>query len=426
LQTIARSLSHWLARLEQRHPRAIDLGLDRVARVREAMGLYPPFPIILVGGTNGKGSTCAYLEAILGAQGYKTGLYTSPHLLAYNERVRISGKNSDDDAIVAGLDAVEANRGETSLTYFEHGTLGAVWQFMNERVEVCILEVGLGGRLDAVNVYEPDVSIVTSVDLDHQAWLGDNREAIGFEKAGIFRAAKPAICADPSPPLSLTGFAKGIGADLQQCNRDFSFDRCDGSWNFEWRGRKLADLPLPIMTGDHQLRNAAAALAGLMNLRDRLPIGEGAIKDGLRRARVAGRFHKVADKPEVILDVAHNPEAARALAGNLMRQPVSGRTFAVFALLADKDTKGVVSPLRDLVDVWHVCALEGPRSVPVEKLACELEGVLQAGPVKRFLTPADGLAAATRAASENDRILVFGSFHTVASAMAANPTWQLR
>ena len=423
---IGMPLSHWLALLEQRHPRAIDLSLERVARVREVMGLHPCFPIILVGGTNGKGSTCAYLEAILGEQGHKTGLYTSPHLLAYNERVRINGKDSDDDAITAGLAAVEAYRGDNLLTYFEHGTLGAVWQFMHESVGVAILEVGLGGRLDAVNVFDPAVSIVTSVDLDHQDWLGDNREAIGFEKAGIFRAARPAICADPSPPVSLTRFAGEIGADLQQCNRDFWFERGDGSWRFEWRGQTIADLPMPLMIGDHQIRNAAAALAGLMNLGDRLPVKVTAIQDGLRRARVSGRFQKVAKSPEVILDVAHNPEAARALASNLMAQPVRGRTFAVFALLADKDIKGVVAPLMDIVDVWHVCALEGPRALPVETLAGRVEGVLQAAPVARFLSPAEGLAAAARVASENDRILVFGSFHTVASVMAANPTWQLR
>jgi dihydrofolate synthase / folylpolyglutamate synthase len=419
-------LNVWLARLEQAHPTSIELGLERVARVRDAMGLHLPFPVILVGGTNGKGSTSAYLDTMLHEQGYKTGLYTSPHLLSYNERVCINRKSSSDEAIVAALDAVEVARGETSLTYFEHGTLGAVWQFVHEKVDVVILEVGLGGRLDAVNVFEPDVSIVTGVDLDHQDWLGTDREAIGFEKAGIFRTSKPAICADPSPPRSLIAHARKIGADLQLLNTDFSLAHRDNGWDLNWRGQTLSGLPVPAMPGEHQLRNAAAAIAGLLNLRDRLPIDDDAIRQGLHHASVAGRFHKVADKPEVILDVAHNPEAARALAANLKQRPIGGRTLAVFALLADKDMQGVVLPLKELVDDWYVCGLEGPRSLPVETQAQQMESVLQAGALKRYPTPAEGFEAAISAASEDDRILVFGSFHTVASVLATHPTWQFR
>jgi dihydrofolate synthase/folylpolyglutamate synthase len=420
------SLQAWLARLELQHPKSIDLGLERSREVLTRLAIRLTCPIILVGGTNGKGSTCAYLEAILLAAGYRTGLYTSPHLLNYNERVRINGKDSDDDAIVTALAAVETVKGPTSLTYFEHGTLAAAWQFAKENVEVAIFEVGLGGRLDAVNLFEPDVSIVTSVDLDHQDWLGADREAIGYEKAGIFRSGKPAICADPLPPQSLINHAFDVGADLQRINIDFSFEQHDQNWIFVWRGQAWPDLPRPVMAGDHQVRNAAAALAGLMNLQDRLSVEKEAIDQGLRSARAAGRFQKVAEKPEVILDVGHNPEAARALADNLAMYPVSGRTLAVFALLADKDLEGVALPLQNLIDEWHVCGLEGPRSRPVENLAADLETILNKGLVRCHPSPEEGYEAAASAASENDRILVFGSFHTVASVMAAHPTWQFR
>jgi dihydrofolate synthase / folylpolyglutamate synthase len=419
-------LQAWLARLELQHPKSIDLGLERSREVLARLATRLTCPIILVGGTNGKGSTCVYLEAILLAAGYRTGLYTSPHLLRYNERVRINGKDSDDDSIVAALAAVEAAKGATSLTYFEHGTLGAAWQFANDNVDVAIFEVGLGGRLDAVNLFEPDASIVTSVDLDHQDWLGADREAIGYEKAGIFRAAKPAICADPLPPQSLINHAHNVGADLQRVNVDFSFERQGQNWNFVWRGQTWSGLPMPQMAGDHQLRNAAAALAGLSSLWELLPVERKAIDQGVRSAWVAGRFQKVAEKPGVILDVGHNPEAARALANNLATHPVGGRTLAVFAILADKDIEGVALPLKNLIDEWHVCGLEGPRSRPVEKLAADLEAILDGGLIKRHPSPQEAYDAAANAASENDRILVFGSFHTVASVMAAHPTWQFR
>ncbi|MGA7179960.1 MAG: bifunctional tetrahydrofolate synthase/dihydrofolate synthase [Thiobacillaceae bacterium] len=420
------SLQAWLARLELQHPKSIDLGLERSREVLARLDIGPTCPIILVGGTNGKGSTCAYLEAILLAAGYRAGLYTSPHLLMYNERVRVNGRNCDDDAIVAGLAAVEAVKGSTSLTYFEHGTLGAAWQFVQEKVDVALFEVGLGGRLDAVNLFEPDVSIVTSIDLDHQEWLGTDCETIGFEKAGIFRRGKPAVCSDPLPPQSLINHASDIGADLQRINTDFLFAQHGESWDFLWRGQTLSGLPKPVMAGDYQIRNASAALAGLMNLQEQLPVGKRAIDQGLRTARAVGRFHTVAERPEVILDVGHNPEAARALAGNLALRPVSGRTLAVFALLADKDLEGVVLPLKNLIDVWHVCGLGGPRSRPVEKLAADVKTILQKEAVECYPSPVEGFAAAIGAASQNDRILVFGSFHTVASVMAMHPTWQFR
>ena len=412
------TLADWLARLERAHPSAIELGLERVARVRDAMGLRPGFPVILVGGTNGKGSTCAYLEAILRAQGYKTGLYTSPHLLRYNERVRIGGAEAADAEIAAGLQAVEAARGEVSLSYFEHGTLGALWQFVQAGVEVAILEVGLGGRLDAVNVFEPAVAVVTTVDLDHQGWLGTTREAIGFEKAGIFRAGRPAICGDADPPHSLLRHARAIGAPLLRAGLDFSFARTADGWQFRMGEIELANLPLPALAGAFQLANAACALAALAVLSDRLPVALAALHAGLRDARLPGRFQRIAGPVEIVLDVAHNPQSARALAENLRAQPARGKDYAVFALLADKDAGGVVAPLKDAFDAWFVAGLAGERGQGGEALAAHVRALSNA-PVEVSPDPVAALRAAKLKAGEDDRIVVFGSFYTVAEVLSA-------
>lgn len=412
------SLDGWLARLEKAHPAAIELGLERVAQVRDAMGLHPAFPVILVGGTNGKGSTCAYLEAILRAQGYKTGLYTSPHLLRYNERVRIGGLEAPDADIVAGLEAVEAARKDVSLTYFEHGTLGAMWQFMQAGVEVAILEVGLGGRLDAVNVFEPAVAVVTTVDLDHQAWLGDSRESIGFEKAGIFRAGKPAVCGDASPPQSLLDHACAIGARLLRSGGDYAFFRQVGGWNFRMGESELLELPLPSLAGAYQLDNAAAALAALSEMSGILPVSLAAVRAGLANAQLPGRFQRMAGPVEVVLDVAHNPQSARALAENLRSCPAKGKTYAVFALLADKDADGVINPLMDAFDAWFVAGLSGERGQRGEALAEHVCAMTKA-PVEIFPAPLAALQAAKLRAVEGDRITVFGSFYTVAEILSA-------
>jgi dihydrofolate synthase/folylpolyglutamate synthase len=398
------SLADWLARLERLHSSTIELGLERVRRVRDALGLAPAFPLIVVGGTNGKGSTCAYLEAILGAAGYRTGLYTSPHLLRYNERVRIAGREAGDAELVAAFEKIDAARGETSLTYFEFGTLGAMAQFIDAGVDVAILEVGLGGRLDAVNVFDADVAVVTSVDLDHMEYLGDTREKIGFEKAGIYRGGRPAICADPAPPVSLLEHARQIGADLRCVDRDFSALREGDRWSY--RGPELAwqDLPLPAMAGAYQMRNAAGALAVLEAVRGRLPASEAAIRQGLRAAQVPGRFQRIARAPQVILDVAHNPEAARALAATLREQAVSGRTLAVVGMLADKDAAGVFAALSDEIDV--------------------LRAQVGAAPVSVQPDVHKALAEARSAAREDDRILVFGSFYTVAAVLDHAATQQ--
>jgi dihydrofolate synthase/folylpolyglutamate synthase len=417
-------LAGWLARLEQLHPSAIDLGLDRVRRVRDALGVAPVFPVLVVGGTNGKGSTCAYLEAILGAAGYTTGLYTSPHLLRYNERVRIAGREASDADLVAAFEKIDVARGDTSLTYFEFGTLGAMLQFLDAGVDVAILEVGLGGRLDAVNVFDADVAIVTSVDLDHMDYLGDTREQIGFEKAGIYRAGRPAVCADPAPPASLLEQARRIGADLRCAERDYSAQREADRWTY--RGPELAwpDLPLPAMAGAFQLRNAAAALAALEAVRDRLPVDEAAIRTGLVAARVPGRFQRIAREPDVILDVAHNPEAARALAATLREQPVPGRTLAVVGMLADKDAAGVFAALQCEIDAWWTCTPDSPRAQDATALATLLRAHAGKAPVRVQPNVNVALAEARSAACEDDRILVFGSFYTVAAVLDHAATQQ--
>jgi len=418
------SLTDWLARLERLHPSTIELGLERVRHVKDALGLAPTFPLIVVGGTNGKGSSCAYLEAILGAAGYKTGLYTSPHLLHYNERVRIAGREASDAELVAAFEKVDAARGETSLTYFEFGTLGAIAQFVDAGVDVAILEVGLGGRLDAVNAFDADAALVTSVDLDHMDYLGDSREAIGFEKAGIYRAGRPAICADPVPPASLLEHARHVGADLRCVERDFSAHREGDRWSYRGVGACWADLPLPAMAGACQLRNAAGVLAVLEAVRGRLPVSEAAIRQGLAAARVPGRFQRIARAPDVILDVAHNPEAARMLAATLREQPAGGRTLAVVGMLADKDAAGVFAALQGEIDAWWTCTPDSPRAQDATALAATLRALAGAAAVSVQPDVDRALAEARSAAHEDDRILVFGSFYTVAAVLDHAATQQ--
>ncbi|PHV13320.1 bifunctional tetrahydrofolate synthase/dihydrofolate synthase [Chitinimonas sp. BJB300] len=420
MQFNADTLDAWLAHLEQLHPNAIDMGLERVARVRDAMQLKPAFPVIIVGGTNGKGSTCTMLSAAYRAAGFKVGTYTSPHLLHYNERVAIDLVPASDARLVAGFRAVEAARGEDSLTYFEFGTLAAMHQFIAEGVDVAVLEVGLGGRLDAVNVFEPDVAAVVSIDIDHQDYLGDTREAIGYEKAGIFRAGKPAFCADPLPPESLLAYAKNSGIDLQCIGRDFSFINEVTQWR--WRGRQgqKPGLPFPALRGAYQLGNASLVIAILDALHERLPVSIGDIKRGLVEVELAGRYQVLPGRPSIVLDVAHNPHAASALAHNLSNQGFFQTTHAVFGALADKDIAGVVELLKDRIDVWHVANLDVPRAAPAEKVA-GLITTTGAARVHIYPDVFSAFTAARSAAGENDRIAAFGCFKVVADMLALKP-----
>jgi dihydrofolate synthase/folylpolyglutamate synthase len=427
MQNHPTTLADWLSILEALHPKAIDMGLERVSLVKERLGIHFDCPVIIVGGTNGKGSTCAMLESILLQAGYRVGLYTSPHLLHFNERARVRGESVSDRALIENFEAVEAQRGEVSLTYFEFTTLAILRLFAQAELDAVILEVGLGGRLDAVNVIDADVAIVTSVDIDHTEYLGSTREEIGFEKAGIFRAGKAAICSDPIPPKSLIRHAESIGADLWLLSRDFNFAGDKQQWNYGGRGQRRNSLGYPSLRGANQLLNASAVLAALEVLRNRLPVGAQEVRNGLVMVDLPARFQVLPGRPTVVLDVAHNPHAAATLAQNLGNMGFHRYTYAVFGAMHDKDIAGVVEQLRGCVDHWCVTDLPLPRAAS----AAQLEQILlDAGvtpkvepdaetTIQSFSSPADAFANAMSRAGENDRIAVFGSFLTVAGVMAA-------
>jgi dihydrofolate synthase/folylpolyglutamate synthase len=408
------------------HPVAIDMGLERVATVGARLDLRFDCPVITVGGTNGKGSTCAMLESMLMQGSYRVGLYTSPHILDFNERARIDGHSVSDAVFCDAFAAVEAVRGDISLTYFEFTTLAILKLFADAKLDAVILEVGLGGRLDAVNIIDPDVAIVTSVDLDHQQYLGDTREKIGFEKAGIFRPQHAAICGDPSPPQSLVEHANAIGADLWLFGRDFNYSGDRQQWSYGGRAVRRHALAYPSLRGANQLLNASAALAALEVLRDRLPLGAQEIRAGLVLVELPGRFQVLPGRPAVILDVAHNPHAAATLAQNLDQMGFFPYTYAVFGAMSDKDVSGILSHLKDKIDHWYFCDLPLPRAASAESLASALSDAgFVAGKdaggersVQCFGTPAEAYAAARDRVGENDRIIVFGSFLTVAGVMA--------
>ena len=418
------SLTTWLAHLESLHPKGqggIELGLERVNQVKAELGQTQRCPLIIVGGTNGKGSTCAYLESIYTHAGYRVGCYTSPHLLEYNERVRVGRQPVDDPTLCRAFAKVEAARqtaGNITLTYFEFGTLAAWEVFAESQTEVIILEVGLGGRLDAVNAYDADCAIVTGIALDHTDWLGATREAIGFEKAGIFRSGKPAICADPEPPQSLIDHAMTIGARLQRVGRDFAavVDEGEPEWVFR-RGNAsiFSGLPKPGLRGAYQMRHAAAVLEVLQSLDAVLPVTRQAIDEGLVDVVLPGRFQIFPGKATVVADVAHNPQAVAGLADNLDAMGSYGKTIAVVGMLADKDIAGALAALRGKVDVWLLAGLDVPRGASAETLAAVHASGGLGGRVECFASPAEAIKRAAKLAGENDRIAVFGSFYTVAA-----------
>jgi dihydrofolate synthase/folylpolyglutamate synthase len=421
------TLAAWLARLEIMHPKAIDMGLDRVAKVKDRLGIEFECPVVIVGGTNGKGSTCAMLEAILLQAGYRVGLYTSPHLLKFNERARIGGESVSDQDLIENFVAVEAARGDVSLTYFEFSTLAIMRLFALAKLDAVILEVGLGGRLDAVNVIDANVAIVTSVDIDHTDYLGDTREEIGFEKAGIFRAGGAAICSDPVPPKSLLAHAEAIGADLWLLGRDFHYSGDMQQWNYCGRTQRRNSLGYPSMRGANQLLNASAAIAALEVLRLRLPVGAQEVRNGLVLVDLPARFQVLPGRPAVILDVAHNPHAAATLAQNLGNMGYFRYTYAVFGAMRDKDIDGVIAHLSDIVDHWCVADLPLPRAATAAQIEEKLlaagvapqDGANPERSIQIFNSPENAYANALSRAGENDRIAVFGSFLTVAGAIAA-------
>ncbi len=411
------TLAEWLAWQETLHPLEMDLGLERVRRVYRALGRgAPPFPVVTVAGTNGKGSTVAFAQSLLTAAGVRTGTYTSPHLVRYNERIRIDGAPVPDEAITAAFDRIDRARGADTLTYFEFGTLAAMEAFREARAEAAVLEVGIGGRLDAVNLFDADVAVVTPIDIDHVHWLGPDRESIGREKAGIFRAGRPVVVADRDPPRSLEARAREVGAPCFRLGREFDAEPAGAGWR--WRGpdARIEGLAPPPLAGRFQLDNAAAALMALAAL-GRLP-PPAAVRRGLAAARLAGRFQVLPGPAPVVLDVAHNPHAARALAATLRASPPAGRELAVAAMLADKDPAGVVEALAGVFERWYVARPAGERGGAAEALARAVrEG--DGAPVEACASVGEALARACGEAREGDRIAVFGSFHTVGEVLAA-------
>ncbi len=418
------SLAGWLAYLETLHPKAIEMGLDRVAGVASMMALDVGCPVITVGGTNGKGSTCAMLDAIYRHAGYRVGQYTSPHLLRFNERVRIAGNEAEDETLVAAFARVEqartASDPPTPLTYFEFSTLAALHVFAGARLDVLVLEVGLGGRLDAVNVIDADVAVVTAIDIDHVDYLGPTREDIGREKAGIFRAGNPAICGDIDPPRSLVAHAAAVGAPLWRIGHEYAYRALGTQWSYRGPGGSRYGLPIPALRGAYQLANAATALAATDAARERLPVSAGAVRGGLVGVELAGRFQVLPGRPTTVLDVAHNPQAARAFAATLGDMGFHPRTIAVFAMLADKDIDGVVAAVAPRVDTWFVAPLPGPRGASAARIAQAIEDAgVSAQSIHTFGDVQQAFAAAQERANEADRIAAFGSFLTVAAVLAA-------
>jgi len=450
---MSRTLGEWLAYQERTHPRDIELGLERVRTVWKAMGAPRPAPIVItVGGTNGKGSTVALLEGMLRAAGYRTGCYTSPHLLRYNERIRIDGEDATDEALIASFERIETARGDIPQTYFEFGTLAALDLMARASLDVAILEVRLGGRLDAVNIVDADVAVITTVDLDHQDWLGSDRDSIGREKAGIARAGRPAIVGELSPPQGLLDALRSIGATVIQAGEAFfvgahpvrdslspqslasrassqarrqDMSRAGraptvGTWQWEHRDGTSLDLPEPALAAPVQLANAATAIAAIHSLGTRLDVPLDAIRSALSAVRVPGRLQCIAERPRTLVDVGHNPQAARALAAWLDGEPNSGKVFAVYGALADKDVGGVVQALGPRVDRWFLAGLDAdtPRGLDAGALAAKVSAALPGADVVVFTNVAPARAAARKAAGEADTVLLFGSFFVAAAALA--------
>jgi dihydrofolate synthase / folylpolyglutamate synthase len=412
------SLKGWLDWQQSLHPLTIDLGLERTAQVFHALNpdcLKPP--TITVAGTNGKGSCIAYLEAIYKAQGYRVGAYSSPHILKYNERIKIDGKPVSDELICEAFARIESVRGNTSLSYFEFGTLAALDIFCRSGLDVQLLEVGLGGRLDAVNIVDPDVSLITSIGIDHVDWLGNTREAIGREKAGIFRANTPAIVGDCDPPKSLLQSAMDKGARLYCIDKDFGYKKQTTTWDWFSGDRHIAQLPEPGLKGEHQYRNASAVISAVDVLAKSLPVNDKSIRTGLKNSHLLGRFQLINDKIPVLLDVGHNPEAVKTLVEYLNMTFPGKRIHAIFSMMKDKDIAGVVEIMNPVVYDWFFAPLANPRAA-TEPIMRE---IFSQSPVTRvsfgFTGFADAFNAAKNQSLENDLLLVFGSFFLVSDCL---------
>lgn len=420
------TLNDWLTRIFAiRSGPEIEMGLERIRPIYERMNVAPTCPVILVAGTNGKGSVCAYIDAILRAAGFRVGRYTSPHIHRFNERVAVNGIDATDEALVTAFDAVEAARGDVPLTFFEYTTLAAFHCFSAAKLDAWVVEVGLGGRLDATNILDADCAVITSIGVDHTEFLGDTRELIAVEKAGVLRKGRSAIIAEPDPPQSLVDTAAERGALVQFVGKDFGWQKSAETpqqWGFWAKDASSAaifrrhGLPIPALRGGYQLGNAAAALAALHALNDRLPVSQGAVKAGLVSVEWPGRFQVLPGRPTTVLDVGHNAHAALALERALADMAYFPVTHAVFAMLKDKDIRAVVDAVKGRIDQWHVAPLPGPRGQDASALAAVLaEAGVRDRDIHRHANVADAFAAARKLAAEADRIVVFGSFLTVAS-----------
>ncbi|NNF96965.1 MAG: bifunctional tetrahydrofolate synthase/dihydrofolate synthase [Halobacteria archaeon] len=413
------TLDEWLSWQETLHPTDIELGLERVATVFQQLHAdNPPFPVITVAGTNGKGSSVAMLEAILLAAGYRVGAYTSPHLLTYNERVRLGGEPVSDALLMESFARIDDARKDTSLTYFEFATLAALDIFYRQAPDVVVLEVGLGGRLDAVNIMDPDVALITSISMDHAEWLGDDREAIAIEKAGIMRAGRPVVFSGRNMPASLAERASALGASLSVLGREFDFQTHQTDWQWQPGTQPAITLPHPALAGNHQLDNAAGVLMVLSCLAQQLPISEQAMQQGLRAVSLPGRFQIIAADVTWVLDVAHNPDGVARLAELLAATPVAGRTLGVIGMMQDKDIPAVVKQLQPEVDAWYTAKLPSPRSAEANMLAEIIRSQTDEVAVVACPDVSAACEAAKAAARDEDRILVCGSFYTVAAALS--------
>ena len=427
--TTPSTLAEWLAHCERLHPKTIDLSLERVQRVRARLSVDFACPVFTVAGTNGKGSTCAMLEAILRASGYRVGVYTSPHLVHFEERCRVDGEVIEAAQLLPHFAAVEAARADETLTYFEFTTLVILRLLAGAELDAVVLEVGLGGRLDAVNLIDTDCAILTSIDLDHMDYLGPDRESIGREKAGILRPSRPAIVADPLPPRSVLDQAREIGADLWRAGIDFNFQGDPQQWGWAGRARRHHGLAYPALRGANQLLNASGVLAALEAMRPRLPVTAQAVRNGLAMVELPGRFQIVPGEPTLVLDVAHNPHAVSTLTANLDQMGYHPRTHAVFGAMKDKDIESMFARMLVLVDRWYFSALPTPRAASVEELVALHARALAARPAGlaplpphephgTYSAPRTALLAALDAADPADRIVVFGSFFTVGGVLA--------
>ncbi len=406
------SLSVWLSYIEKIHPNDIDLGLDRVFKVKNAANIFPKFPVILVGGTNGKGSTCSFIESILNESGLNIGCYTSPHFRRFNERIRINKHEVSNDKIVESLHYIENQRQEIPLTYFEITTLAAVNIFINDEVDIAVLEVGLGGRLDAVNAFDPIVSILTSVSLDHQNYLGDTVDLIAFEKSGIFRKNKPAIVNHKNPLPSLISTVKKLKSELSLLNSDYKIIQNGPNLHYTSDISSYSNLPLPNLIGEHQKNNLAGALRCIDFIKDYFPISEKEIITGIKNVKINGRFEIIKLNPFIVADVAHNQEAAISLASTFKLKKLKGNTIAVFSILRDKNIDEVVAPFFEIVDEWHIAEIESERSAPIEQIEKSTQQK-KTKSIRKYKSLKKGYQEALNKSKDDDNILIFGSFFVI-------------